>query len=162
LVEIRKLPTYRWGDFKDLRLKALKTDPSAYGSSFEEEERLTAKEWRRRLRSVLFALSDGKPVGMISCYFNEGVKTRHIAKIYGFYVAPSHRGRGIGSRLFERAMALIRKKEGIVKVGLAVNPEQRAAVKIYEKAGFVVTRKTEKELKVGRRFYGMQFIEKML
>lgn len=43
-----------------------------------------------------------------------------------------------------------------------MNPGQRVAVKMYKKAGFVVTGKVEKELKVSRRFYGMLFMEKIL
>jgi hypothetical protein len=38
------------------------------GGSFEEEERLTEKEWKRRIHSVLFALSDDRPVGARACY----------------------------------------------------------------------------------------------
>ena len=162
MVEIRRLPTDRWRDFRSLRLKALKSDPSAYGSSFEEERSLAEKEWRRRIRSVTFALCEDRPVGMITCYFNNGIKTKHIAEIYGFYVEPDRRGEGIGARLFERALAASRRKKGIIKVSLAVNPEQRVAIRIYRKAGFVVTGRTEKELKVGRQYYGMLFMEKML
>jgi ribosomal protein S18 acetylase RimI-like enzyme len=162
MVEIRRLPADRWRDFRDLRLEALKSDPSAYGSSFEEEETLAEDEWRRRVRSVLFALSDGRLIGMIACVFDEGLKIRHIAEIYGFYVSANHRGEGVGTRLLERAVSLIRKKRGLVKVKLAVNPEQHVAVKMYKKAGFVVTGRVKKELKVGRRFYGMLFMERML
>ena len=64
--------------------------------------------------------------------------------------------------LLERALAVARKNRSIIKVSLAVNPEQRAAVKIYRKAGFVVTGSAERELKVGQRFYGMLFMEKVL
>ena len=143
-------------------MEALKSDPSAYGSSFEEEETLTEGEWRRRIQSVLFALSNDRPVGMIVYVFNEELKTKHIAEIYGFYVSTNDRGEGIGARLLRHALSLIRKNRGIVKVRLYVNPEQCIAVKLYKKAGFVVTGRMEKELKVGRRFYGMLFMEKML
>jgi ribosomal protein S18 acetylase RimI-like enzyme len=160
-VEIRKLPADRWRDHRDLRLEALKSDPSAFGSSFEEEETFTEDEWRKRIQNVLFALSDGRPIGMIVYVFDEGLKTKHIAEIYGFYVSANHRGEGVGTRLLERALLHIRKNKRVIKVTLAVNPEQRAAVKPYRRAGFVVTGRTEKELKVGRRFYGMLFMEKM-
>ncbi len=162
MVEIRKLPADRWRDFRELRLEALKSDPSAYGSSFEEEDKLAEKEWRRRIKSTLFALSDDRPVGMIVYVFDQGLKSRHIAEIYGFYVSAGHRGEGVGTRLLERALSLIRKNKRIIKVSLGVNPEQRAAVKLYKRAGFVVSGSTEKELKVGRRFYGMLFMEKWL
>jgi len=162
LVEIRRLPADRWRDYRDLRLEALKRDPSAYGSSFEEAERLPEDEWRRRIQNVLFALSDDRPVGMIVYVFDEGLKTKHIAEIYGFYVSANHRGEGVGTRLLEHALLLIRKNKGIVKVRLYVNPEQRVAVKLYKRAGFVVTGRMEKELKIGRRFCGMLLMENMV
>jgi len=60
--------------------------------------------------------------------------------------------------MLRRALRLIRSKKGIVKVKLSVNPEQRAAVRLYKNAGFVVTGKTKKELKVGREFCDMLFL----
>lgn len=143
-------------------MEALKSDPTAYGSSFEEEEALAEGEWRRRTQSVLFALSDDRPIGMIVYVFDKGLKTKHIAEVYGFYVTANHRGEGIGTRLLEHALSLIRRNKGIIKVKLAVNPEQRVAVRMYKRAGFVVTGRVEKELKVGKRFYGMLFMEMML
>lgn len=162
MVEIRKLPPDRWREYRDLRFEALKREPSAYGSSIEETKKLTGKEWKRRIKSVLFALSDDRPVGMIVYVFDQGLKSRHIAEIYGFYVSADYRGQGVGTRLLERALSLIRKNKRVIKVELAVNPEQRAAVKLYRKAGFIVSGRTEKELKVGRRFYAMLFMEKWL
>ena len=162
MVQIRKLPADRWRDFRDLRLKALKTDPAAYGSSYEEEVKVKEEEWRRRIRSTVFALSGDEPIGMIVAYFDQRPKTRHIVEIYGFYVSPEHRGEGVGTKLLERALALAGRNRRIVKVSLAVNPEQRAAVKIYRKAGFVVTGRAERELKVGGKFYSMIFMEKAL
>jgi ribosomal protein S18 acetylase RimI-like enzyme len=162
LIEIRKLPADRWKEYRDLRLEALKMEPSAYGSSFEEAKRHKEELWRERIKSVLFALSDDRPVGMVVYVFGEGLKSRHIAEIFGFYVSPDHRGQGVGTRLLERAIAQIRRNRRIIKVKLAVNPEQRTAVRLYQKAGFVVTGSVEKELKVGRKYYGMLFMEKWL
>ena len=69
----------------ELRLRALKTDPIAFGSSYEEEENFTEAEWQRRMENALFALSDGKPVGTLTYLFNNRVKTKHIARIFGVY-----------------------------------------------------------------------------
>ena len=143
-------------------MEALKREPSAYGGSVEEAKKLTQKEWKRRIHSVLFALADDRPVGMIVYVFDQGVKSRHIAEIYGFYVSADYRSEGVGTKLLERALSLIRKNKRIIKVELAVNPEQRMAVEMYRSAGFVVTGRAEKELKVGRRFYDMLFMEKWI
>lgn len=160
LLRIAKLSSDRWEEYRDLRLEALKSDPYAFGSSFEEEVGLAEDEWKSRMQNVLFAMSDGAPVGMIACLFNDRPKTKHIAEIVGVYVRADHRGEGIGTKMLERALLLIRSKRGIVKVQLAVNPEQRAAVRLYKKAGFFVFGRTKKELKVGRRYCDMLFMEK--
>jgi ribosomal protein S18 acetylase RimI-like enzyme len=162
LIEIRKLPIDRWKDYRNLRLEALRSDPSTFGSSFEEEEALAEDEWKRRIQNVLFAVSEDMLIGMVVCAFNDRPKTKHVAEIFGVYVSADHRGKGVGTMLLERALSLIRKNKGVVKVKLAVNPEQRAAVKLYKKAGFVVMGRAEKELKVGRRFFDVLFMEETL
>jgi len=143
-------------------LEALKSDPSAFGSSFEEEEMLTEDEWRGRIQNTLFAISDDNLVGMIVYVFNTRPKTKHIAEIFGVYVSANYRGEGVGTRLLERALHLIRENKRVIKVKLAVNPEQRAAVELYKKAGFVITGRAQKELKVGHRFFDMLFMDKLL
>jgi ribosomal protein S18 acetylase RimI-like enzyme len=162
LVEIRRLSAERWRDYRALRLEALKSDSPAFGSSFEEEEMFTEDEWKRRIQNALFAMSSDAPVGMVVYAFNGRSKTRHIAEIFGVYVSADHRGEGVGTRMLEHALLQIRKNRRVVKIKLAVNPEQRAAVKLYKKAGFVVTGRAKKELKVGRRFFDMLYMEKLL
>jgi ribosomal protein S18 acetylase RimI-like enzyme len=162
LLEIGKLPGDRWEEYRDLRLEALRRDPAAFGSSPESDERLTEEEWRKRIESVLFALIGGKPVGMIAVVFNDRPKTRHVADVFGVYVGAEHRGERVGTKLLGEALRLIRENGGIVKVKLAVNPEQRAAVKMYRSAGFVVAGRLRKELKVGRRFFDELLMEKLL
>ena len=144
-----------------MRLEALKSDPSAFGSSFEEEQKFTESRWRKRIKNVLFALTDNRPIGMIAYVFDEGLKTKHIAEIYGFYVNADYRGEGIGRRLLEQALPAIRKKNEIVKARLYVNTEQRTAVDLYKKAGFVIRGEMKKELKIGRQFFDMLILEKM-
>jgi len=161
-IGIRKLPRSRWKDYRNLRLEALKSDPSAFGSSFEEEVTLTEGEWKRRIKNILFAMSNDTPVGMIGYVFGDRLKTKHIAEILGVYVNSGHRGEGIGTKMLGRALQMIRKNKRAVKAALWVNPEQLAAVRLYKKFGFVVTGKSKKSIKVGRRFFDMLLMEKML
>ena len=162
LLKIGKLPVERWRDYRALRLEALRNDPQAFGSSTREEEKLTKEDWERRIRDVLFALDDDKPVGMTVFVLNDRPKTRHVASIFGVYVSPKYRRKGLGTRLLKAALLRIGKREGIVKVKLAVNPEQQSALRMYEKAGFVVVGRMRKELKVGRRFFDELMMEMLL
>ncbi len=98
---------------------------------------------------------------MVAYAFDEGLKTRHIAEIYGFYVSADHRGEGVGTRLLEHALSVVRRKNGIVKARLYVNTEQRIALMLYKRVGFVVRGEMKKELKVGGKFFDMLILEKM-
>jgi ribosomal protein S18 acetylase RimI-like enzyme len=160
LNRIGKLPGKRWEDLKQLRLEALENVPSAFGSSLEEERRLPEKVWRERIKSVLIAFSEGKPVGMVSYVFNERVKTKHVAHIYGVYVTQKHRGQGMGQMLMDRALFEIRKNRNIVKVQLSVNPLLRTAVSLYKGEGFEVVGRARKDLKIGRRYFDLLLMEK--
>jgi ribosomal protein S18 acetylase RimI-like enzyme len=162
LVEIRRLPAERWREYRDLRLESLKQSPLAFGSAFEEEASSSQRKWRKNMKSVNFAIEGGEPVGMIVCAFNREVKFSHIAEIYGFYVKPGHRGKGIGSALLEHVLRLARRNRRIIKVRLYVNSQQRAACRMYEKTGFLVTGRLEREMKVGGRLYTMLVMEKQL
>jgi ribosomal protein S18 acetylase RimI-like enzyme len=162
LVEIRRLPAESWKDYRNLRLEALRSDPSAFGSSVAEEEALTEDEWRRRIKNALFAISDIEPVGMIVYVFSTRTKTKHVADIFGVYVSAERRGKGLGTRLLRRALTEIQENRGIKKVRLSVNPRLLPAVQLYKKAGFVVVGRARKELKIGRKFYDMLYMEKKL
>ena len=78
------------------------------------------------------------------------------------YVTASHRGKGIGSKLLEKALSEIRKNRSVLKIGLSVNPEKRPALELYKKAGFEVVGRARKDLKIGRRFYDLLYMEKFL
>ncbi len=136
MVEITRLPEDRWQECRNLRLEALKADPLAFGSSYEEEKELSEKEWRKRINNALFALKDGKLVGMIVFISQSGVKTAHVANIYSVFVKRSHRTRGIGSQLIERAVEILKSSDKVRIVRLTVNAAQKEAITLYKKYGF--------------------------
>lgn len=161
-IAIRTLPPERWREYKELRLTALKGDPAAFGSSYEEELEKPQTEWENRIRNVLFAEHEGIPVGMVVCGFETRLKTRHVAHIFGMFVRGEYRGRGIGSLLMDEALRNIRKNQDIVKVTLSVNPLQKEAVELYRKYGFVPVGTLRRELRVSDAFSDMLVMELLL
>jgi ribosomal protein S18 acetylase RimI-like enzyme len=57
-------------------------------------------------------------------------------RLAGVYVAPAFRGRGIGRKLLERALAHARTMPELLQVTLGVNTTNTAAIALYESAGF--------------------------
>lgn len=162
MIEIKGLSSNSWKEYRDLRLDALKKDPTAFGSSHEEEKKLSQVEWKRRTKNVLFAISNNTPIGMIVFVFLKQKKIKHIAKIYGVYVKKEYRSQGIGNKLLEAALTEIQKNKNIVKINLNVNPDQKAAVNLYKKYGFKPIGTLKKDLFVDGKFYDELMMEKHL
>ena len=154
MITITKLDEDRWQDYRDIRLEALKNEPLAFSSSFEEEQSLPETLWQQNINNVLFAISDNKPVGMIGFFCNNHLKTKHVCEIYGVYVKKEHRGQGIGKQLMEAAIAEIKNLKGITKIRLEVNPTQKAAERLYRKLGFKEAGRLKKEPCCARKGIG--------
>ncbi len=162
MIEVKKLHSRRWKEYRDLRLEALKSDPIAFSSSFEEEKIFSDEEWKRRINNVLFAISNDKPVGMIGYIINNKNKTKHIANIFGVYVKKEYRRQGIGKKLFDIALKFIQKNVNVFKINLGVNSELKAAIELYKKHGFKIVGRLKKELLVDGKFYDELMMERIL
>jgi ribosomal protein S18 acetylase RimI-like enzyme len=161
-IEIKKLPPDRWKDLKKLRLEALKSEPIAFGSSYEEEVDAPEEEWQRRIGNSIFAIHNGQPVGMIVYVVSTRLKMKHIADIHAVYVNQQFRNQGIGGMLLSKALSLIKENAQVRKIKLTVNPEQRQAVDLYKRYGFEVTGTSKKELFFDSKFYDEMLMELMI
>lgn len=161
-IKIKKLNKNRWKDYRDLRLEALKKEPTAFGMSYNEEKNLSEEEWKKRIKNVLFALSKDELIGMIVYIRENKIKTKHTANIFGVYITRGYRGKGVGKKLINSVIARIRKSKGVLKIKLTVNPKQKVALKLYQNCGFKIVGKMKKELYVGRKFYDELMMENIL
>lgn len=161
-ITIVKIPENKWQDYKDIRLEALKMDSIAFGSSFEEERNFNEDTWKQRSKPALLAYYDDKPVGLLVYIINTRIKTKHVANIYSVYVNKAFRGHGIGKKLVIEALESIKKNDEVIKVNLAVNPEQISAVKLYESFGFKQIGRLSKEIFENNIFYDQLLMELFL
>jgi len=123
-----------------LRLEGLLLNPEAFGSDYEREVIQPVTKWEERLspqpNNVVFvAESSTELVGMCGVFRSELVKIKHSASIYGVYVRPDWRGRGLGVRLIVASLGWARQN-GLKIVKLAVVSSNAAAIRGYQKAGF--------------------------
>jgi RimJ/RimL family protein N-acetyltransferase len=100
------------------------------------EERRYLRAIRRYPNAAVFvAEDDGLIVGRLSIARDQHPASRHVADL-GLMVAMTHRRQGIGTRLLETALDWARESE-VRKLELHVFPHNEAAIKLYEKFGFV-------------------------
>ena len=159
MIEIKKLDQELWQAYRALRLEALQKEPLAFGDSYEESKDRPENVWRSRIDNFIFALDENKPAGMIGLY-QEGTKSKHVINIFSVYVKKEYRGQGIGKKLMEAVLTQIKINQNIIKIKLAVNPAQEAAVKLYQSFGFKITGTFKKELCVEGKYYDELLMEK--
>lgn len=132
---IIKLSGDDWQQYRDLRLFALKSDPHAFGSSYEEEINLEEADWRRRISAMLFAQAGHEVVGLVGLLQRENLASIHCGHIVSLFVKPEWRQRGIANELL-KAIQNIAPTRKIRKLSLQVTASQSSALALYKKMGF--------------------------
>ena len=100
------------------------------------DERRYLRAIRRYPNAAVFvAEAQGRIVGRLSIARDQHPASRHVADL-GLMVAVSHRRRGIGTALLEAAAEWARAA-GVRKLELHVFPYNQAAIRLYERFGFV-------------------------
>lgn len=142
-MHIRRLTPSDASAYQALRLAALQDTPSAFGSSHEEEKDRPVAEIEARLAvagdsGVFGAFEVNALVGLVGLRRESMKNLAHKARIWGMYVVPAARGKGIGRALLLEALALARSAPGLAQVNLSANAGNVAAVGLYESAGFQI------------------------
>lgn len=144
--------------FRTLRLEGLKGDPTAFGTSFEESERRPLSDFAKRLapsdRAATFgAFANESLVGMVGIYQEPGAKERHKALLWGMYVTPTVRRRGVARALVSTALDFARSLPEVRQVRLAVEVANLPALSLYRSFGFEEFGREERALLVDGRYY---------
>ena len=142
MTKIRILRAADASTFRNLRLEALRESPTSFASSYEDEARLTPGEFVRRLARtdeswVLGAFDPTNTiVGCVGWYRYRGRKISHKSHIWGMYVIPAERGKGIGRALVNEALTRARAQAGMTQIDLLVAAGNTAAASLYTSFGF--------------------------
>ena len=131
-----------WTTWRDLRLRALRDSPSAFGSTYEREAAFDEAFWRERLAPTeptdvaVLAYRDGVAVGMGGGFGD----LPGFVHVVAMWTAPAHRGHGVGAAVLD-ALAAWTGERGF-RLHLDVNTTNAGARALYERAGYVATGET--------------------
>lgn len=122
-----------------LRREALLEAPLAFASSPGDDFAATAEGVREHLRrapeAVIFGAFVPELAGSAGIFRDRHLKAAHKAHLWGMYVTPAWRNRGIGAKLLEAAIAHARVLE-VEWLHLGVSDATDAAKRLYERIGF--------------------------
>lgn len=132
-VEIVRIGPDDWREFREVRLASLADSPGAFGARYADWVDATEDRWRQRLADVpytLVARSDAGTAGVVS-----GAPSGESVELISMWVAPGHRGTGLAGRLIAHVVAWAGASDR--DTYLMVRDDNDAAIRAYEKAGFV-------------------------
>ncbi len=144
---VRRIVDEDWERYRALRLRALRSDPLAFGSTWARESAFSESLWRERthraatsseVASWLAESAGGDLVGTAGVFWEEPSYV-----VWGMWVDPGYRRGGSGGRLLDELLDWTSRAHPMAEVRLSVNPTQTAAVRLYLDRGFRRTGKVE-------------------
>ncbi|WP_164669776.1 GNAT family N-acetyltransferase [Virgibacillus doumboii] len=146
----------------ELRLEALKQNPEAFATSYEEAMNrknpieITAK--RLEGNYTFGAFNNDELVGMVTLLQETHLKLRHKAHILAMYVSPKIRGAGAGEELLSKAIEQAKEMKEVEQLNLAVVTTNEKAKGLYKKAGFKTFGMEEKAMKHNGIYYDEEYM----
>ncbi|APX34158.1 hypothetical protein BH708_17225 [Brachybacterium sp. P6-10-X1] len=129
-----------WRIWRELRLRALEDAPEAFGSTLAEVlARDTEQHWRAGVTAPMVpfvAEVEGAPAAMGRLMFTE--EPGAPAELISIWVAPEHRGRGVGRALVSAAVDHHALRHPGARLLLAVVETNAPARALYSRCGFGV------------------------
>lgn len=143
--------------YRALMLEAYERHPQAFTSSVRERAAMPLSGWESRLSSpldvVLGAFDEGQLAGIVGLALEPREKARHKATLFGMYVSASVRQRGLGVQLVEAALAQARRHPQLRLVKLTVTAGNEAALKLYQRCGFIQFGLEPMAVRVGEEYF---------
>lgn len=144
-ITIRQLTPDDTETFIVLRKAMLIESPASFGSDLASDRGSNPALVRKRLadrpHSATFGAFDdatGALIGALGFGRETRVKQAHSASLWGMYVDPAHRRRGVARQLIRTAIEYAAGLGGVARLSLCVSSSAPGAQKLYESMGFAV------------------------
>jgi RimJ/RimL family protein N-acetyltransferase len=158
-MEIRLLNPADAESYWELRLEALKQNPEAFATSYEEalKRENPIEQVASRLQGkgdyTFGAFHNGKLIGVVTLLQEKIMKLAHKAYILAMYVTPDNRGTGAGKAILTEAINHAKQLPEIMKLNLTVVSSNERAKELYTSLGFKAYGYEEAALKVNDKYY---------
>ena len=142
-MRLERLDEEGWRRLQAIRLAALKTDPQAFGTTYEGRVAWPEHRWREQLRALptFVAVLDGADLGMVRAAPSEREDSAYLISMW---VEPNARRRGVGAALVDAVLEWARANSKH-RVVLDVREDNAGAIALYTSRGFAPTGKVSRE-----------------
>jgi ribosomal protein S18 acetylase RimI-like enzyme len=154
MASVRQLTAADTAAFRDIRLAGLVDEPRAFSADWSEEAGRDLDWFADRIASsAIFAIADETDslLAITGLSIPTNPKQRHKGHIWGVYVRPEARGRGLATTLLAAAIAAARGRVEVLHLGVGTYND--AARRCYRAAGFVETGFEPRALRIGDDYF---------
>lgn len=155
--------------YRALRLRALREDPEAFGSTYAQEATRPLAVTQARLQvpdNATFGAYDSESdgagsstlVGVVTLIRQDGAKFRHKTEMVGMYVASEARGRGVGRLLVQAVIARARATAGVEQIHCTAVTANAPALSLYRALGFASYGIERQALKVDDQYWDEELL----
>ena len=162
-MKIRRLSKGDGAIFGRIRLEALITEPNSFGAHASDFDSFSNQDWEGVLsaRTAFVAFDGDAPIGLASLFPMDLSRLAHRSEVTNVYVTPGHRGSGVSDALMD-TLERFAAKIGVIQLELAVNAENRAAIKFYRKRGYHQIGEVPRGFRHGDRYFDEVLMSKPL
>jgi ribosomal protein S18 acetylase RimI-like enzyme len=167
MITIRTLAAADASRFKSIRVLAASIAPTAILPTRAEEERRSIEDFSARIectptQTVFGAFDADTLVGIAGVRREALAQASHKATIWGVFVDPSQRGKGLARALLNAATAHASQTWNCAQLILCVNAENIPAKQLYLSMGFTTFGVEPRAMQVDGRFYDEEHMIKKL
>lgn len=142
-----------WQAWKQIRLNALKSSPTSFASSFEEESNCPNEKFQEDLvkNDIFGVFVDSNLIASAGFYSLNAIKLKHRGMLWGMYTQPEYRRHSVASNLIDTI--IIHAKNRVTQLHLSCVTTNLNAITLYQKHGFKIYGTEPNSLKVSDHFF---------
>lgn len=144
MVAVRRLVREDFDQYYEVRLAGLVESPAAFTTDADAWRSASRERIERHLQLnqdgsetlILGAWLDAELVGLIGMNREQRPSVSHKASLWGFFVLPPHRQRGIGRTLLTEIVSLAKTMPSLRQIRAGVSTSSGEALSLMERSGF--------------------------
>lgn len=160
-MKIRELTPEDADQFRQLRRAAVKSNEGGFASAMDEwiSKSLTEiseileDEFTSPNEFILGAFNEGQLIGMIGFFRPDRPKLERNGHIWGTFLLPEYRGKGIAGRLLDELIKRARNMQGLEQIQLTTLNRSKSSVSLYRSRGFRIFATEKSAVKMGDQRY---------
>jgi len=143
-MRVRLFRPDEWALYKNIRLRALQTDPQVFSATYARAAAEPDSHWQAGLSDPdtvgIFGVFDQADlIGMTGIAVLRDDPSRAAAKLWGSWLVPAARGRGFSVPMYQARLDWARRHPTVRRIIVSHRQSNTASMRANQKHGFVRT-----------------------